>query len=213
MDEKCTIDTTIKNTQDKVDSKINDGKDKVDQKIVEGKEKVDTKIDEKKEKFNQKLDQSKNFADKMATDLSKGVDDLFLNVKSAQKSINNKINDYKKTLIKTLNTDVIESKKTYYIKVSVPGINKDDVDINAGDYEINIKADFPAFIDEIENKKEDNDDDLEVLVEEIEIGHCVKKIKFEKQIDISSITAKFQNGVIFITIPKVQTPKQKINVE
>lgn len=197
MDEKYTIDTTISNTKDKVDSKID-----------EGREKVDTKIDEKKEKFNQRIDQSKNFADKMATDLSKGVDDLFLNVKSAQKSINNRINDYKKTLIKTLNINLIESKTTYYIKVSVPGISKDDVDINAGDYEINIQADFPVFTDEIPE-----DDNLEVIVEELEKGHCVKNITFEKKIDISNITAKFQNGVIFITIPKVQIPKQKINVE
>lgn len=208
MPEKDTIDTTVSDAKDKVNDKINDGKDKVDQKIGEGKDKVDTKIDERKEKFNRRMDQSKNFADKMASDLTKGVDDLFFNVKSAQESINNKINDYKKTLIQSLTIDLVEDDTTYYIKVAVPGISKDDVDINAGDYEINIQADFPAFTDEI-----DSDETLEVIVEELDMGRCVKNITFENQIDIDNITAKFQNGAIFITIPKIQAPKQKIDVE
>lgn len=193
---------------DIIDTTGTEKKEKIDSKISEGKEKVDTKIDERKEKFNQRMDQGKNFADKMATDLSKGVDDLFGNVKSAQKSINEKLNDYKKNYTNTLKIDLAESETKYYLKVAVPGINKDDVDINAGDYEINIQADFPSFVEEI-----DAEDDLDEILDEIESGNCVKNITFETQIDIENITAKFQNGAIYITIPKIQTPKQKINVE
>ena len=190
-----------------IDTTSSDKKDKVDEKINIGKEKVDNKIDEKKEKINQRMDQSKNFADKMASDLSKGVDDLFDNVKSAQKSINDRLNDYRKTYIQTLKIDLAENDKKYYLKVAVPGISKDDVDIHAGDYEINIEANFPSFTDEI------GDEDVDSIIEEIESGNCVKNISFENQIDIENITAKFQNGAILITIPKIETPKHKINVE
>lgn len=190
-----------------IDTTSSDKKDKVDEKINIGKEKVDNKIDEKKEKINQRMDQSKNFADKMASDLSKGVDDLFDNVKSAQKSINDKLNDYRKTYIQTLKIDLAENDKKYYLKVAVPGISKDDVDIHAGDYEINIEANFPSFTDEI------GDEDVDSIIEEIESGNCVKNISFENQIDIENITAKFQNGAILITVPKIETPKHKINVE
>lgn len=190
-----------------IDTTSSDKKDKVDEKINIGKEKVDNKIDEKKEKINQRMDQSKNFADKMASDLSKGVDDLFDNVKSAQKSINDKLNDYRKTYIQTLKIDLAENDKKYYLKVAVPGISKDDVDIHAGDYEINIEANFPSFTDEI------GDEDVDSIIEEIESGNCVKNISFENQIDIENITAKFQNGAILITVPKIETPKHKIHVE
>ena len=194
--------------KDIIDTTTTDKKEKINEKIDEGKDKVDSKIDERKEKFNQRMDQSKNFADKMASDLSKGVDDLFDNVKSAQKSINDRINDYKKTYVQTLKIDLVESESKYYINVAVPGISKDDVDIHAGDYEINIQAEFPNFTDEI-----DTDESLDTIIEEIETGKCAKNITFETQIDIDNITAKFQNGAIFITVPKIQAPKQKIKVE
>ena len=38
-------------------------------------------------------------------------------------------------------------------------------------------------------------------------------IRFETSIDIENITAKFSNGIIIVTIPKLIIPKHKVNVE
>ena len=36
---------------------------------------------------------------------------------------------------------------------------------------------------------------------------------FETSIDLENITAKFSNGIIIVTIPKLIIPKHKVNVE
>lgn len=165
------------------------------------------KVDEKKEKFNETIEKGQNIADKVANDLSKGVDEFFVNVKSAQKKLNDKVSDYKKSN-GTLSINLIEDSEKYYIKVATPGVNKEDIEIEAGDYELAIEVDFPSFNDEVEAEE-----DAKVLLEELKEGKCAKSITFDKQIDITEIKAAFNHGITIIEIPKVKAPKQKVTVE
>lgn len=207
MSEKDTIEINS-STQDKINDTIDKSQEKVNKAIDSGKEKVDAKIDENKDKINDTIEKGQNIADKVASDFSKGVDEFFVNVKSAQKKINDKVNDYKKSIVQSLDIDLIEDDENYYIRVATPGVNKEDVEIEAGNDEITIEADFPSFIDEIET-----DEDAQVLIEELKVGKCVKSITFANEIDIHAIKAVFNQGNITITVPKVQIPKTKINVE
>lgn len=207
MSEKDTIEKNS-STQDKINEKIDKGQEKMNDAINAGKEKVDEKIDDKKDKINDTIDKGQNFADKVATDLSKGVDEFFVNVKSAQQKFNSRVNDYKKSVIESLDIDLVEDDENYYIKVATPGLNKDEIEIEAGDYEITIHADFPKFAEEIET-----DEDAETLLKELKEGDCMRSITFDNQIDIHAIKAVFNNGITIITIPKVKTPKHKVTVE
>ena len=63
-------------------------------------------------------------AGKMTEDLSRGFDDLQEGIKSIQKIIDQKIDDYKKATIHSLDVDLIETEEKYYLKVDVPGIEK-----------------------------------------------------------------------------------------
>lgn len=193
--------------KDIIETKISEGKEKAEEKIDEHKEKAEEKINYRKEKLNEKREQTKNMAGKMTEDLSRGFDDLQEGIKSIQKIIDQKIDDYKKATIHSLDVDLIETEEKYYLKVDVPGIEKEEIDIEAGDKDISIVATFKPFIEEIEEK------DKTVLISDIKQGKCSKIIRFSNNIEIDKISAKFNNGTVLITIPKLKTPKNKINVE
>ena len=193
--------------KDIIETKISEGKEKAEEKIDEHKEKAEEKINYRKEKLNEKREQTKNMAGKMTEDLSRGFDDLEEGIKSIQKIIDQKIDDYKKATIHSLDVDLIETEEKYYLKVDVPGIEKEEIDIEAGDKDISIVATFKPFIEEIE------EEDKTVLISDIKQGRCSKSIRFSNNIEIDKISAKFNNGTVLITIPKLKTPKNKINVE
>lgn len=193
--------------KDIIETKISEGKEKAEEKIDEHKEKAEEKINYHKEKLNEKREQTKNMAGKMTEDLSRGFDDLQEGIKSIQKIIDQKIDDYKKATIHSLDVDLIETEEKYYLKVDVPGIEKEEIDIEAGDKDISIVATFKPFIEEIE------EEDKTVLISDIKQGRCSKSIRFGNNIEIDKISAKFNNGTVLITIPKLKTPKNKINVE
>ena len=193
--------------KDIIETKISEGKEKAEEKIDEHKEKAEEKINSHKEKLNEKREQTKNMAGKMTEDLSRGFDDLQEGIKSIQKIIDQKIDDYKKATIHSLDVDLIETEEKYYLKVDVPGIEKEEIDIEAGDKDISIVATFKPFIEEIE------EEDKTVLISDIKQGKCSKSIRFSNNIEIDKISAKFNNGTVLITIPKLKTPKNKINVE
>ena len=193
--------------KDIIETKISEGKEKAEEKIDEHKEKAEEKINYRKEKLNEKREQTKNMAGKMTEDLSRGFDDLQEGIKSIQKIIDQKIDDYKKATIHSLDVDLIETEEKYYLKVDVPGIEKEEIDIEAGDKDISIVATFKPFIEEIEEK------DKTVLISDIKQGKCSKSIRFSNNIEIDKISAKFNNGTVLITNPKLKTPKNKINVE
>ena len=193
--------------KDIIETKISEGKEKAEEKIDEHKEKAEEKINYRKEKLNEKREQTKNMAGKMTEDLSRGFDDLQEGIKSIQKIIDQKIDDYKKATIHSLDVDLIETEEKYYLKVDVPSIEKEEIDIEAGDKDISIVATFKPFIEEIE------EEDKTVLISDIKQGRCSKSIRFSNNIEIDKISAKFNNGTVLITIPKLKTPKNKINVE
>ena len=125
-----------------------------------------------------------------------------------QKTADQKYTDYKKSTVQTLDIDLVETKDIYYIKAAVPGVSKEDVLIEAGDNDITIETTFKAYIEEFEEE-----DEAEVIVSAIKSGKCEKTVRFENSIDIENISAKFANGIVIITIPKLIIPKHKINVE
>lgn len=191
-----------------IESKISDKKEKVEDKIDETKEKFDEKKEEKKDKFEERKEKGKNIADNVINDLYKTIDEFKENIKTVQKAADQKYTDYKNSTVQTIDIDLIETKDIYYIKASVPGVEKEDVIIEAGDNDITIETTFKPYIEEFEE-----DETAEVIVSSIKSGRCVKTVRFENSLDIDNIKAKFANGIVIITLPKLIIPKHKVNVE
>ena len=182
--------------------------DTIEEKISDKKEQFDEKFEEGKEKFDDKKEKSKNIADNVINDLYKSIDDFKENIKSMQKAADQKYSDYKKSTVQTLDIDLIETKDVYYIKAAVPGVEKEDVLIEAGDNDITIETTFKPYIEEFAE-----DETAEVISSSLKSGRCVKTVRFENSLDLENITAKFANGIVIVTIPKLIIPKHKVNVE
>ncbi|MBQ3407999.1 MAG: Hsp20/alpha crystallin family protein [Clostridia bacterium] len=191
-----------------IEAKISDKKEefeeKVDEKVEEGKE----KFEEKKEKYEERKEKGKNIADNVINDLYRTIDEVKDNLKNMQKSADERYANYKKSTVQTLDVDLVETKDIYYIKAAVPGAEKEDVLIEAGDNDITIETTFKPYIEEFAE-----DEEAELIASSIKAGRCVKTIRFENSLDLENITAKFANGIVTITIPKLIIPKHKINVE
>ena len=180
----------------------------IEAKISDKKEEFEEKVDEGKEKLEDKKEKSKNIADNVINDLNKTIDEIKFNIKNLQKSADERYANYKKSTVQSLDVDLVETKDIYYIKVAVPGVEKEEILIEAGDNDITIETTFKSYIEEF-----GEDEEAELIASSIKSGRCVKTIRFENSLDLENITAKFSNGIVIVTIPKLIIPKHKVNVE
>ena len=191
-----------------IDTKISDKKDEFDEKIEDAKEIYEDAKEDAKETFEDKKEKGKNIADNVIADLTKSIDEFKENIKNMQKNADQRYKDYKKSTVQTLDIDLVETKHFYYIKAAVPGVSKKDILIEAGDNDITIETTFAPYIEEFKEE-----DEAELIVSTIKAGRCVKTVRFENSIDIQNIKARFKNGTVLITLPKLIIPKHKVKVD
>ncbi|WP_407381294.1 Hsp20/alpha crystallin family protein [Methanobrevibacter sp.] len=194
--------------EDILETKMNERKEKFQEKKEKAEEKVDEKINEKKDKYEERKEKGKVYSEKFVTDLNTTIDELKENLKNMQKYADDKINEYKNATVSNLAVDLIEADDIYYLKVAVPGLSKDEVEIEAGDNDIVITATFKPFVEELEDVE-----DAKIIASELTTGRCSKTVRFENSIEVEKIKAKYSTGVILITIPKLIIPKHKVTVE
>ena len=203
--------------KDVLEEKMNERKEKFDSAKEKVEEKVDEKYNEKKEKFEQRKEKGKVYSEKFVNDLNCTIEEFKENFKSMQKYADEKINEYKNATISNLAVDLVEADDIYYLKVAIPGITKDDVEIEAGDNDIVITATFKPFVEELgfnlEAEDEEDADDVRIIASELTVGKCSKTVRFENSIDVEKISAKYKSGIVLITIPKLIIPKHKVTVE
>ena len=191
-----------------IEAKVSDKKEEFEENIDEEQNQFDAKKEEYKEKFDETKEKSKNIADNVITDLYSSIDEFKEYIRNMQKTADKKYSDYKKSTVQTIDIDLVETKDDYYDKAAVPGVEKEDVLIEAGDNDLTIETTFKPYIEEFEE-----DEEAELIASSIKSGRCVKTIRFENSLDLENITAKFFNGIVTINIPKLIIPKHKVNVE
>ena len=222
--------------KDILEDKVEERKEKFEEEEVEVEETEETKksTEEKisghkerfEERFEERKEKGKIYSEKFANDLNKTVEDFKESVKNMQKYADDKINEYKNATVSNLAVDLIEADDIYYLKVAVPGLSKDEIEIEASDNDIVISATFKPFIEEldalrgIEVDEDDEEceeceveDDVRIIASELTVGRCSKTVRFENSIEVENIKAKYTMGVVIITIPKLIIPKHKVTVE
>lgn len=100
-----------------------------------------------------------------------------------------------------------EKDKEYTVKAELPGVKKEDLDIDMEDNYITINA----------KKQEEHDEENEGYKKsEFSYGEFSRTIYFPQEIDINNTKAKLEHGVLKITIPKKiveKNNKKKLTVE
>lgn len=90
-------------------------------------------------------------------------------------------------------TDIREDASRYVILMNMPGVAKERVTIKAEDNGLTIQT------SEEEKKAEDT---LKTVYRERMGGTYQREFHFEEPVDIENVTARMENGVLELTVPK-----------
>jgi HSP20 family protein len=100
----------------------------------------------------------------------------------------------------TLAVDVVETKDDVIVKASVPGVKPEDIDISLSGDMLTIKGEFKA-----EQKTEGTN----FVRQERRYGAFERTLGLPTQVAADKAKAEFDNGVLTLTLPKVEEVKPK----
>jgi HSP20 family protein len=90
--------------------------------------------------------------------------------------------------------DVTENDKAYHVKAELPGVKKDDIDVEIDGNQVSLTA---------EVKRESEKKEGETVVHsERYYGRQYRSFTLPKEIDRTKVEAKFDNGILELTLPK-----------
>ncbi len=118
-------------------------------------------------------------------------------------------NDYHEGYAKNYSTkpstNVFETETEFKIEVLLPGYKKEDVQLNYQNNLLTIK---------VENEvKEDKPEEFKYAHREFETANFEKQYRIPKSVNDEKISAKFENGILNITLQKKEEALEKAPVE
>ena len=94
--------------------------------------------------------------------------------------------------------EIKENEKEYKVKFMLPGMSKEDINVELADNVLTVKAEF---------KKEESPEDEVLHISEFTYGNYEKSIRFEQEIDDEKSTSEYKDGILHITLAKKQENK------
>ena len=99
--------------------------------------------------------------------------------------------------------EIRQSEKEYMVKVQLPGVKLDDIDVELDNDFMTITAE----IEEEKEEKEQNEKNLKYHTCEFRYGKYKRTISFDQPIKADEALASYKNGILSIKLPK-QNPEQ-----
>lgn len=93
-----------------------------------------------------------------------------------------------------IKVDLTESNGDYKVKAEIPGVRKEDIQIDIDENKVSISAEVKK---ESEEKKDDR-----VIRSERQYGYASRSLWLDNPVDQSKSKAKYENGVLELTMPK-----------
>ena len=100
----------------------------------------------------------------------------------------------------TPRVDMHEEKDELVIRIELPGISKDDIDVSLDGDCLNVKA---------ENKEEELSNEATTYICERCFGEYSRSIGLPFPVDADKVSATFNNGLLEIRLPKAEEAKAK----
>ena len=97
--------------------------------------------------------------------------------------------------------DVIEKDDSFIASIELSGMSKDDVEINLNDDSLIISG---------EKRQESTEEKDNVIVSERSYGRFKRELLLPEHVDTDSISAKCENGVLTILLPKKKLEPEKV---
>lgn len=100
-----------------------------------------------------------------------------------------------------LNTDISDKGDYFELKSEMPGVNKDDVEVEIDNRNIRIAVKTNSSHEETKEN---------YLLKEIVAGSTSRSFTFGELLDSEAASADFENGVLVLKVPKKNTPAKKV---
>ncbi len=96
-------------------------------------------------------------------------------------------------------TDIFETEDALVLVMEIPGVDRDDLTVNVENNVLSVegRVSFSQY------------DDLKPVYTEYNIGHYSRSFSVSNKIDQEGITAKVEDGVLTLTLPKAQEAKPR----
>lgn len=96
--------------------------------------------------------------------------------------------------------DVIESEKAYELRAELPGIDKKELNIS-------VKNDVLTISGEKKGEEKKEGDDYYCC--ERRFGNFERSFRMADTVDSENVSAEYKEGVLVVTVPKVEIPEPK----
>jgi HSP20 family protein len=101
--------------------------------------------------------------------------------------------------------DIIETDDAYRVEVAIPGVQKEDIDIEIRDDVFTISG---------ERKETEKNEQEGYHIREIPYGKFNRSLRLPVPVDPDDVSAKLKNGIIEIILPKIErTKSRRIKIE
>ena len=119
----------------------------------------------------------------------------------------NELMNWNDTTYSTPRMNIMETKDNYKLELCIPGLTKDDVKLSI-DTEGNLVVEMTK-----ETKNEKKNEEMRYLRHEFSVEHFRQTVMLPDDIHKEQISAKVENGILDIVIPKVTVEEKKKAVQ
>ena len=117
----------------------------------------------------------------------------------------NELLNWNDTTYSTPRMNIMETKDNYKLELCIPGLTKEDVKLSI-DAEGNLVVEM---VKENKSEKKENKEEMRYLRHEFSVEHFRQTVMLPEDIHKDQISAKVENGILDIVIPKVTVEEKK----
>jgi Molecular chaperone (small heat shock protein) len=117
----------------------------------------------------------------------------------------NELMNWNDTTYSTPRMNIMETKDNYKLELCIPGLTKEDVKLSI-DAEGNLVVEM---VKENKSEKKENKEEMRYLRHEFSVEHFRQTVMLPEDIHKEQISAKVENGILDIVIPKVTVEEKK----
>ena len=118
----------------------------------------------------------------------------------------NELMNWNDTTYSTPRMNIMETKDNYKLELCIPGLTKEDV-------KLSIDAEGNLVVEMVKETKNEKKEEMRYLRHEFSVEHFRQTVMLPEDIHKEQISAKVENGILDIVIPKVTVEEKKQAVQ
>jgi HSP20 family protein len=133
----------------------------------------------------------------------KKLNDFLSTIRSRREDFSKVLTDFATVIEKPL-ADVMETDDEIIVKTDLPGVKKGDIDVNLTEDSLEITAQF---------EEEYSEKNVDYIRKERNYGKTKRFMKLPAKVKVKDVTAKFENSILTVNLPKLEREKFKVDIK